>query len=724
MKLEMTTTDTAVGPSNFTASPVTEGGISLTDIFRMLQSHAWFIVLCGLIGLGSAILYVRLQKPIYEATATLRIDPSRAGSLGLSDLVANPSSDQSDVVHTAIALIKSDGVAIRTLNSLNNDQYNQFVGSGSARQHISADSEVLSRDAEAQITRLESNTVVSQEEGTQLLQVKFRDHNPQIAATIANHLVDAYELENFSSRDRSVSQLQTWLSSQMKTLRAQVKSSQEKLAAFQEANQIIPTTDAKNITTDRLSLLNDKLAEAQANRITKEAQMRAAMTGDPATLASLFPNPRLQALQTEQGNLYSQYAQLSTKFGPKYSPLVEMKQQLELIEGEIAGSVRSVRGQLQQEYEAALNTQMMLQEQYDEQTKLAYGLNRNQAEYAELQAEVTSSRELYDTLQRKLQQAAVDTQVNSVETAVVDSARAPILPVLPKKSLTIISGLILGLFAGIASSFIFESSSDLLRNPEQVERTIGYRTLAMIPVDTLKRKKGISDGEKTEAGSDLVTLENPLSQSAEAFRILRNSLLSSRSGKLKTILFTSTLPGEGLTTVVANFAVSLAQTGARVLVLDADLRKPRLHERFGAEDGVGLGNYLSGRAHIPFTKQPLTQLPNLSLVTSGERPALPSESLASENFRSLPQKLEASYDYIIIKSAPLLMVSDGLPLASWADCTVVVAQYGVTGMSALSTARRLLYQSNAKVAGLVILDVPPSVGLYAGHATGKRDYYA
>ncbi len=720
----MTSTDITASTAGHDHTLASDSGISIGDVLRMLKVRVWFILLFGTLGLVAAAIYVHFQPSVYEASATLRIDPGRAGSLGLSDAAANPNADPNDIAHTAIALIKSDGVAIRTLNSLSDGEFQRFARLNRPRFDINVDSEVLSSDAEKLIGQIHLNTVIAQEEGTQLLQVKFRDRDPGVSASIANHLVAAYALENFSSRDRSVSQLQTWLGSEMKTLKDQVNTSQEKLAAFQQANQIIPTTDARNSITDRLTLLNDKLTEAQANRIAKEAQMRAALTGDPATLASLFPNPKLQALQTEQGTLYSQYAQLSTKFGPKYLPLVEMKKQLQLIDSEIAGSVEAVRSQLKQEYSAAVNTQGMLQEQYNQQTKLAYALNRNQAQYAELQAEVTSSRELYETLQRKLQQAAVDTQVNAIETVVVDKARAPIFPVEPKRGLMILSGLILGLFSGIAAAFAVESASGLVRTPEQVERAIGYRVLATVPQDTLKRKGALAQKVSGSESAELVTFDNPLSQSAESYRILRHSLLSSRPGGAKTILFTSALPGDGATTAVANFAVSLAQTGARVLVVDADLRKPGLHERFGAEDEVGLGNYLSGNTRVLFTKQPLESLGNLSLVTSGERPALPSESLASESFRNFPKKLESSYDYILIKSAPLLMVSDGLPLAHWADCTVVVAQYGVTGLEALSAVKRLLSQSHARVAGVVLLGTPATMGLYAGRDISREGYYA
>jgi succinoglycan biosynthesis transport protein ExoP len=690
----------------------------------MLKARIWFVLVCSSLGLFGALLWVHFQPPVYEATATLRIDPSRAGSFGLSDLVANPSADESDVVHTAVALLKSDGVAIQTLNSLSDSDFQQFAHLNKPRLHIDSDSEVLTPEEENLIAQIQANTTVSQVEGTQLLQVKFRNRSPEVAASIANQLVAAYELENFTSRSRSVSQLQTWLGTQMDALRKQVDSSQGKLAAFQQANQIIPTVDNRNSITDRLGLLNEKLTEAQANRIDKEAQMRAAITGDPATLASLFPNPRLQALQTEQGTLYGQYAQLATKFGPKYAPLAEMKKQMQLIDGEIGNSVESIRDELKQQYNAAFKTQSMLQDQYNQQTKLAYALNRNQAEYAELQAEVTSSRELYETLEHKLQQAAVDTQVNAVDTVVVDHARSPVFPIAPKKVITVLSGLVIGLFSGLVVAFVFESSSGLVRTPEQVEKVTGYTSLATIPRERSKDVARIGNGSITDTTSGLITMDNPASQGAEAYRVLRNALLSSRGSGVKTILFTSTLSRVDLTSVVANFAVSLAQTGASVLVVDADLRNPGMHKRFGAEDGVGLGDYLSGESAVPAVKRPLKQLPNLSLLTSGERPALPSESLASDNLRSLPEKLDSSYDYIIVKSAPLLLVSDALPLANWADSTVLVAQYGETGTSELSAARKLLKQSRARIAGVVLLGAPASSGLYSGRIPNQREYYA
>ena len=700
-------------------------GLSIPDMVRPLRAHKWFILTCTLVCLLSSALYVKFKTPVYEAVATVRVDPGRAGSLGINDLVAAPLADSSNAVPTEIAVIKSDGVAIRTLNALTNDEFRAYTGLQKDRVAIPQYSEVLTAPQEELIAFLKSNTVVKQEEGTQLVDVSFQDKNPQVAAMIVNQIVAAYTLQNFISRVNSVTQLRTWLSAQMTALKQQVEDSQQKLAAFQEANNIIGTADASNTTTDRLKQLNDALTAAQSARIAKEAQMRAAMTGNAAALASLFPNPKLQSLQAEQGTLYAQYAQLSTRFGAKYPPLVEIKKQMQEIDAEIARDVESVRNQLREEYAASLNTQNMLQHEYAQQTAVAYAFNRHQAEYAVLQAEVASKRELYDTLQRKVQQAGVDAQVNGVNTMLVDRARAPLRPIAPKKTLIVVGGLILGLFAGVAAAFVFETNFDGLQDIQQIERATGYPVLATIPPvkAPLRFARSVISPNIVPAQQAVDTLNSPLSRNAEAYRSLRNALLTLRGGSPKTILFTSALPVKGLAEAAVNLAVSLAQAGSRVLLVDADLRQPILHETFAVDNNIGLGNALLGDAIGNCHLQPMKDAKNFYLLTSGERPPLPAEQLGSARFRSLLMSWTGIYDHVVLRSAPLLVVSDALPLAGWADATVLVAKYKVTRIREISKVQKMLGQTNARVAGLLINDVPSALGVYESHERYEKGYY-
>ena len=222
----------------------------------------------------------------------------------------------------------------------------------------------------------------------------------------------------------------------------------------------------------------------------------------------------------------------------------------------------------------------------------------------------------------------------------------------------------------------------------------------------------------------IVTLSSPLSQNAEAYRSLRNALLTLRGGSPKTILLTSAVPVNGLAEAAVNLAVSLAQGGSRVLLVDADLRQPILHEMFAVDNNIGLGNALLGDAIGNCHLQPLKEEKNFFLLTSGERPPLPAEQLGSARFRSLLMSWTGIYDHVVLRSAPLLVVSDALPLAGWADATLLVSKYKVTRLKEISKVQKMLGQTNARVAGLFINDVPSALGVFDSHERYQKGYYA
>ena len=703
-----------------------DSGLSLGDIFRIVWLHKWFIAACTLLWIFCSVLYIAFKTPVYQAAATLRIDPSRAGSLGLSELGATPL-EGSDIIKTEIAIIGSDAVAIRALNSLSDDQYRSYTGLSTGARPIPQDADAITVQQQKVIDQFKLDTEAKQVEGTQLVNISFHDRSPQMAALMVNRLAREYAVQNFASRDNSVSQLRTWITAQMAALKSQVEDSQEKLAKFQEEHSILGTAGTSNTITDRLRFLNDRLAAAQADRIMKEAQLRAARQGDPGALASLFPNPRLQQLQGEQGTLFTQYAQLSAKFGPKYGPLAELKKQMSAVDEEITDDVQSVRKRLTQEYDAANQTQNMLQAEYDEQTQMAYALNRNEAEYAALQSEVTSSRELYDTLRRKLQQASIDAEVSGVNTMSVESARVPSKPIEPKKMLVLVSGAIIGLFAGISSAFLVETTSGKLRTIHKIEEQAGYDILATIPHDPSSRRLNDGSAKSFKGRSpkqSLITIREPGSRSAEAYRSLRNAiLLSTHKHAVRTLLITSALPGEGIDETTANYAVTLAQTGFRVLVIDADLRHPSLHREFGVENDSGLSEHLLGEALTDLYRQPIEQIKTLYLLTAGQK-AVPSESLASRSFRFALKKWESDFDFVILKSPPLLAGSDGLPLASWVDAVLLVICYNSAQLPALNKVHNMLSRTDARVIGVLVTNAPRTIGYYGTDERYEEASYA
>lgn len=710
--------------------------LSLGDIASLLGRHKWFILLCVLVSTLIAIAYVETAVPIYEATASIRIDPGRIGSLGLADLTGG-QADIGEKISTEIQIIKSDAVAIDTLHSLSDAEFKTYTGVNKSALDIEPGSSRLSPAQEGLLAHFKFSVNAAQIKETQLVAITLRDPNPQVAASLLNHLIAAYLRQSFDSRYGSVNQVSKWLSSEMDSLKQRASDAQEKLADFQEKNNVLAFGGASSgggggskesggggggggggLTSSiqyRLMDLDNRLSQARAERIVKEAQVRVAENGNPTALAAIYPSANISEIQSQQAVLYGQYTQMSTKFGANYPPLVDLKNQMKKTDAELARQIATVKSRLKEEYDTAATVEQGLQSQYDEETSKAFALNRKAAEFAVLTAEGASSRDLYDTLVYKLQQAGVDAGLNSIDTMLVDSARAPLVPVEPKKITILSFGLVLGLFAGVGAAFLREATSDKVQGVEEIERVSGYHLLAVIP--------HFAGGQGNQAGvvsDSLVAFKNPLSVETEAFRALRNSvLLSSIDKPFKTLLVSSTIPKEGKSFTACNFSVVLAQKGARVLVVDSDLRRPTLHTYFGAKNEAGLSNLILGEDIGERFLTPLPELPNLKLLTAGKKVPLPSEALGSTVFYSLLQQWEKEFDYVVVDSSPLLIVSDSLPIASWVDLVILVARYNVTPVSALKRVCELLRHSNAEVAGVVINAMAiTGTQYYGGYGSG------
>lgn len=686
-------------PALADADAAAETGLSIGDLLMMLRRHLLFIIACIAICTLAALLYVRSATPIYEATAKLRLDPGRTTSLGLSDLGGSEGSQ--DSLSTEIAIIQGDSVAIATLHSLSDADFLKFTGKPKNAYDLIPGSTKLTPAQELILAHLQGSLSAKEVEGTQIVAVSVRDPDPAMAALLANRVVDAYLLQSVRSRVNSADEVTRRLSDQLDTLRKNAEESQRRLADFEEKNNIVGTDSANgastgNTTTDRLRLLNTSLAQAQANRIIKEAQMQA-VAGHPAVLASLYPNPQLTALESEQGRLYGEAARLSSKYGPKYPPLEEINAELKKLQVQIDANTANQQNSLKQEYDAAVATEKLLQAQYAEQEKKAYAINRQEADYSALQSEVSASRDLYMTLQRKLQQAGVNAGLAAVNTMLLENARIPLLPLEPKKQTILGFGLLLGLFVGVGVAFLMEAAQDKIQNREQLERSVHIPLLASIP--HLKAKV---------ADDTPVILASPGSLDAESYHYLRNVLaLKIDSSSPQAILFTESLPSEGCSTIAANYAIAVAQGGSRVLLVDANLRNAGLHQQFGVSGAErGLGELLSdGDTQIPYLL-PVAALPNLFLLPAGKKVSLPSVLLGSSRFASLLRQWKTEFDVIVLDSSPLLSVSDSIPLCALADVTVLVARYNFTRLKSLKQVRSVLIRSKAEVAGVILNDAP------------------
>jgi len=675
-------------------------GITLGDILQRLLFHRWFILACAVACVALSLLYLRLRPPVYEASAVLRIDPGRAESLAISDRPEAAPTEPGETLHTEIVLLKSDDVAIRTLNSLSDDEFAKFIGSRRGPNPIPQDVQHLSALQQGWMTKLEKAVTVKQIDGTQLINLTVRSSDPNVAAAIGNAMVRAYTLQTFENRAHSVAQLRTWLQSQMDDLKKHVEVAQAKLTDFEEANEVVDTPGASNSILDRLHFLSERLSTAQSDTIMKEAQLHAARGGSPSELTTLFPNPKLSTLEAAQGTLAAQYAQLSSKFGPNYPPLADLAKQMRRMDVDIRQESQSVRERLTADYAGARRVQDMLQAEYDKQVELAFKLTRNQATYSVLQRDLAASRELYDALRRKLEQATVDAEVGGLNTMLVQGARVPMEPAGPKKIFMVLGSLIVGLFAGVVAALGFDGASDRVRGAQHIERELGLPVLAH--VSNMFKELEVSEqqyGGLTAKRVPMV-LTAPSSQAAGEIRALRNSVVL--ASQAKTVLVTSGRPEEGAVAVSVNLAVLLANSGARVLLVDTDLHNPVAQDEFGIVNGPGLGEYLAGHSPAPAPIRPVAHLENLFMVTGGHAPSNLFELLSSSTMRSLLITWKKEFDYVILNGTPLLVTNVGVLLASWADATVLLAQNGQSRLRELKRIRDMLLHSRARIQGVVL----------------------
>jgi len=674
-------------------------GLSLRDVIVALRAHKWFMLLCALFCVFCCAIYLKIRPPLYSSSATLRIDPSRAGSLGVTDGQTGAPIDESDVIQTEVGVIRSNKVAVRVLDSLSPEQLYEVTGYQLGSSPKLSTSDVLAQEQAKWIRALELKTTVTPTQGTELVTVSFVDKDPKLAALVVDRILNAYEAQSLASRNDSVAQLKTWLTGEITSLKSQVNKSQDNLARFEESNNILATDRSSNTTLDRLRLLNDRLTQAQAEQIVKEGALRAARAGSPESLAALFPNPRLTQLQTQQAELYNRYAQLSAKFDYDYPPLVEVQKQMKMINSELSTSAQAVVNRLQQEYDAAKYVQQTLRGQYQEQMATAYQLNRNEAEYAVLQAQVTSGRELLNALQSKLQQAVVDAEVTGVNVVVVDSAAVPTNPAGPKASILLAGALFLGLFAAAAAVFVFEATSARVQSVPQVKQALGVPVLACIPRRPQRHKPELAPSV------GLALSGGPVMCEADAYRAVRNRLLLISDETHKIVLVAGVSEVEESAHAAMNTAAALARAGFRALLVDANLRNPTLRRYVEAKNGAALTDASHAPALRP-TIRNVEHLNNVSYVSTTERGAHASDDLASNSFLMMLRRWSADFDYVIVNGEAFWESSDSLLLAKRVDTVLLVSRYQKTRLSVLLEVKNMLDEIGAVVGGVLIDDVP------------------
>jgi capsular exopolysaccharide synthesis family protein len=657
-------------------------------------------------------LYTFLKKPLYESVAQIRVDSSQQGSLGLEDLVSQHLADadaEGGRLQTELTILQCDPVSMQVIKNLDLGHRKEFAGKELMAKVTAIDPlkmDPLSR--EQLLTRFHSAEKLEVLPKTRVIEIRFRNTDPKLAADTVNAIVDAYLQRNFDVKYQGTVQVSEWLSKQMEELKTNAAEAEQRLAEFQKQNNILGTDENNNIVIDRLRHLNSQLADAEGDRIIKEARFRLASTGNPELVAAVVPSTTLQALRTQEADLKSQYAQLDAKFGSGFPRVQELQAQLKRLDQAIADEVNNVGQRLHDEFTAAQNSESLLRQQFELQRQEAFNLNASAVQFATLKHEVESSQELSDTLVLKLKEASLMAGLASADISIVSRGMVAARPAFPKKTLMLPLGFLISIFGGLVFVFVLESFDDSMYTSEEAEAASSVPALASIPLITNRLLRNGMKSRKHQAGSDslgTMAAQRPASLLAESYRVLCNSLLLTDADRPPQLLVvTSAFPSEGKSVTSCNLAITLAQRGSRVLLVDADLRRSTLLRQLGVESGTteGLSSILTGNTASETLTKPFPQLPNLEVLAAGPQTPWPVELLASKKMGDLLERWVTEYDHVVIDTTPVLFFADTMPLAAKADGVLLVVLAGRSRRKAMVRTLDLLSRAKANVLGVIV----------------------
>ena len=495
-------------------------------------------------------------------------------------------------------------------------------------------------------------------------------------------------------------------------MKAKIEQSDEALQEFGSKHGIISTLDDKeNITMRRLNELNEALTKAESERMAKEAinkQIKQDKGEGFDTLPSIIENKLVQDLKQTHIQLEAQYMKLSDTFKPNYPEMTRLKSQMEAVQKRLNVEVNKVIVGMKNEYESTLRREFLLRTAFEQQKEKALEMQQKAIQYNILKREADTNKELYKSLLQRMKEIGVSAAMNPSNVEVLDHAEVPSSPYNPNARRNVMLAGLIGLFLGIVLAFFFEYLDNTIKTPEDVEQLVRLPSFGMVPEISSEKRRRSHNGNGNSYPVELVSYGHPKSILSEAYRNIRTSILLSFSKQPpKKIVVTSPNPLEGKTTTMINTAITLSQTGARVLIIDADMRKPRIHKIFNngmgdkRKNGVGLSNFLSGHTNL-WSVIHKSSLQNLYYIPSGPVPPNPSELLGSSLFREMMRALEERFDHIIIDSPPVIGFADSVILSSVSDGVMLVVLGGKTTREALQRAKDILLQVEAKILGVVI----------------------
>jgi polysaccharide biosynthesis transport protein len=665
------------------------------------------------------MLYTFTTIPQYDAVAQLLIESENPNVVKFEE-VLQQNKETDDYYQTQYRILQSRLLARRTIETEKLWEHPQLLpppapqgiqlnpiywvklGLKSVRSLFPSNKPVLPPDASetaaqsGMIDAFLGNLTITPVRNSRLVDVKYRSSDPQFAMRIANALSEQYIEQNLEFKFLATQQATQFLNQRMTEQRRALEQNEMALQKYREQTDSVSLEDRQNIVVQRLADLNAAVTKARTERIQKEAawnQIRAIQTDRAAldTHPLVLTNTFIQQLKGEVAQLQQNQAQLGERLGEKHPEMVKVKSALTNAEAKLQGELAKVVQSIRNDYESALAQERSLSAALEQQKNEALTLNRQSIQYGVLQRDATSSRQLFEGLLQRSKETGIEGELRTSNIRVVDKAELPQSPATPRTMNNIALSLLSGLLLGIGLAFFFDYLDNRIKSPEEIKTHLGIPFLGLVPA--------LRNSEVP--GSPLVS-NGVTRQFGEAFRTIRtNVLFSSAQEGCRSVVVTSTLPGEGKSIVASNLALSLAMAGQRALLIDGDMRRPKVHMLFGLSQEPGLSNVIVGSAQASETLK-RTTVPNLWIMVAGKQPPNPAELLGSRRFKDLMTSLTPHFDWIVIDSPPVMAVTDASIVSHLVHGVVFVVGCEMTGRTAARTALDQLDSAKAKYLGAVL----------------------
>ncbi len=741
-----------------TVAVVPASDIHLRDYLSVVLKRKWLILSIVIVVTSLVAIQMYRLPDVYQAETTLQIEP-KTSVLQTQGLVVTAPRD-SAYWNTQIRLLDNPELARMVVLTLDLQNNPAFLGGQAQGSLFSALRRLVSRDKSAsmkesgvavasdagletetlspkQLAQIEpyedavrANVTVFPIKDTNLVSVRFQHTNPEIATKVAGALADVFIYKDIQRQTAGANTASAALSRQIADLQLKIKQGEEARLNYLKNHDLPLNPSAKggNLTLERLSAYSSQLLDAENARKNIQASYEASLREpDVWSIPEVQESKVIQRLREKIGDLEEQKSALLVQYTPEWPAVKRVDAQIKRLKQDLDRAPREILTSLKTRYESAVSREAKVRRDYFQERGVANQQNEAEIAMGNLNQQLATNKEFYRTLFQRQKELEITSTDRANTVTIATPARLPRAPIGPARLRNILVALLLSLGTGIGLAFLLDYLDDTLKTIEDVDRYVHLPTLALIPAPRAARllSKGKEAAPSEEGESTALALISDVrSPIAEAYRHLRTSLLLSSAGQPpKTVLVTSSQPSEGKTTTAINTAVMLAQTGADVLILDCDLRRPRIHAHFGLPNALGASNYLSGETDLDALIQTYDKLPNLKIMTSGPVPPNAAELLGSDEMRKLLHTLGERFAHIIIDSPPAISFTDASILSTLVDGVVLVVHGGRSSRAVVRRAKQQLMDVGGHIFGIVLNNVKLDAQDYSYYVGYYSSYY-